>query len=185
MSRRNHPCVRTTGQRPRQSQSDTATENVRAIADLEYSALHSRSFTERVSDAIARAAGSSLSLLGHALLFGGWLLANTKLLPGLPAFDPFPFGLLTTIVSLEAIFLSLFILISQNRMSRQGEHRDHLDLQINLLAEQESTATLILLRRLCERAGIDVSDVGVDTRDLEQDTNVRTLIKKIEHTLPS
>lgn len=147
--------------------------------------MHRRAFIERVSDAIARAAGSSTSLAAHALFFGGWLMANSQGIPGLRAFDPFPFGLLTTIVSLEAIFLSLFILISQNRMSRQAERRDHLDLQVNLLAEQESTATLTLLRRLCEHAGMEVQAEDLGTRQLEQKTNVRALMDELKEKLPS
>ena len=106
-------------------------------------------------------------------------------MPGMRAFDPFPFGLLTTIVSLEAIFLSLFILISQNRMSWQAERRDHLDLQVNLLAEEESTATLALLRRLCEHEGMDVRGEDLGSRHLEQKTNVRALMDELKKELPS
>ena len=90
-------------------------------------------------------------------------------------------GLLTTIVSLEAIFLSLFILTSQNRMSRQAEGREHLDLQINLLAEQESSLTLKLLRRLCERQGIPIEE---EIRELEKRTNIRDLIERIDEQVP-
>lgn len=134
--------------------------------------------TERVADVISRAAGSTASLLVHATFFAGWLLANIHVIPGLPAFDPFPFGLLTTIVSLEAIFLALFILISQQRMSRQAERREHL-------AEQEGTATLRLLRRLCEHAGVDLEAFDLEMRDLEKTTNVQALIAELDRKLPS
>lgn len=158
--------------------------NVQTIAQTEYRALHRRSLVERISDAAARAAGSSASLLFHAVLFAAWLAVNTRLVPGVPPFDPFPFGLLTTIVSLEAIFLALFILISQNRMSRQAERREHLDLQINLLAEQESTMALRLLRRLCDHAGMDLEAFDVESRDLAKKTNIRALIDELDHKLP-
>jgi len=87
------------------------------------------------------------------------------------------------IVSLEAIFLSIWILISQNQMSRQADRREHLDLQINLLAEQESTATLRLVARIAEHLGIDptreVSDVALTT-----ETDIESLASAVEEALP-
>ncbi|MGH7266011.1 MAG: DUF1003 domain-containing protein [Candidatus Rokuibacteriota bacterium] len=162
----------------------TTAGNVRTIARTEYRALHRRSLVERISDATARWAGCSAALVFHVVFFAAWLAINTRLVPGVPAFDPFPFGLLTTIVSLEAIFLALFILISQNRMSRQAERRGHLDLQINLLAEQESTMALRLLRRLCDHAGMDLEAFDVESRELEKKTNIRALIDELDHKLP-
>ena len=73
----------------------------------------------------------------HVVWFAGWILANG--LPGIKHFDPFPFTFLTLVVSLEAIFLSTFILISQNHETLLSERRNQLDLQINLLREQENT----------------------------------------------
>jgi uncharacterized membrane protein len=162
-----------------------AADNVRAVSRVEESELRRRSPIEWLADAIARAAASTSSLVVHALFFGGWLLVNTGQPAGMAAFDPFPFGLLTTIVSLEAIFLSLFILVSQNRMSRQAERREHLDLQINLLAEQESTATLKLLRRLCEQQGVDLRSFDAEAQHLERKTSVQDLIDEIDHELPA
>jgi uncharacterized membrane protein len=156
-------------------------ENVRVVSRFEQGGLQERSVLERLADAVAGAAGSSWSLLAHGVLFSAWLLVNARWIPDLPAFDPPPFGLLTTIVSLEAIFLSLFILTSQNRMSRQAERREHLDLQINLLAEQESSLTLKLLRRLCERQGIPIEE---EARQLEKKTNIRNLVERIDEHVP-
>jgi len=99
-----------------------------------------------VSDAITRFAGTTLCLAIHALWFGG-ILWNSGLLP-FGAFDPFPFSFMTLVVSLEAIFLSLFIMMSQSRMQRQADERSHLDSQINLLAESETTKMLGMLRSL-------------------------------------
>src|SRR5207248_9379933 len=88
--------------------------------------------------------------------FGAWTVAN--LLPRSPLrFDPYPFQLLTLVVSLEAIFLSTFILISQNRQARLGDRRNHLDLQINLLSEQENTKMLSLLEQIAGRVGVSVT----------------------------
>jgi len=79
----------------------------------------------------------------HIVWFGMWILINTGRL-GVRAFDPFPYGLLTMIVSLEAIFLSTFVLISQNRLSEEAERSSDLDLQIGLLTEHELTRVLQL-----------------------------------------
>lgn len=79
-------------------------------------------------------------------------------LVGIHPFDPYPYQFLTFVVSLEAIFLSLFILMSQNRATRQTDARSQLDLQINLLAEQEATKMLQMLQSLCKHQGLAVAD---------------------------
>ena len=97
--------------------------------------------------------------------FGSWIIFNdfTSL-----AFDPFPYTFLTLVVSLEAIFLSTFILISQNHDTQLSERRNHLDLQINLLAEQENTKMLELLQAIASKVGV--------TRDPEVDTLVASAV---------
>ncbi|MGI9043083.1 MAG: DUF1003 domain-containing protein [Gemmatimonadaceae bacterium] len=97
-------------------------------------------------------ASSTGFFLFHISWFAAWLLWNSPLLPG-PKFDPFPFGLLTMIVSLEAIFLSIFVLMTQGRESRIGELREELTLQVNLRIEEEVTKTLHLVAGLYTRMG--------------------------------
>jgi uncharacterized membrane protein len=87
----------------------------------------------------------------HIAWYSAWILVNS--LPGIHPFDPFPFTFLTFMVSLEAIFLSTFILISQNHETRLSELRNNLDLQINLLTEQENTKMLRMLERIAEKVG--------------------------------
>jgi uncharacterized membrane protein len=128
-----------------------AAKNVRTIAELERTALHDRSAADQVGDAIARTTGSAPFVVVHVAWFGSWVLVNTGRIPGFTPFDPFPFSFLTLVVSLEAIFLSVFVLMSQNRMTRLAEKRAHLDLQIDLLAEQELTALLELQRAVCHK----------------------------------
>lgn len=108
---------------------------------------------ERISDYITRFSGSTLFLYIHIVWFGLWILLNINLIriPYLNEFDPFPFGLLTMIVSLEAIFLSTFVLISQNRMSALSEKRTELDLHVNMLAEQKAAKTLELLEHIAQQ----------------------------------
>ena len=93
----------------------------------------------------------------HVLWFGAWVTVNTGVVSGIRPFDPFPFPFLTMTVSLEAIFLALFVLASQNRLSRQADKRSHLDLQIELLAEREMTAVLQLLQDVASHLRVDRS----------------------------
>src|SRR5882672_7692637 len=109
-------------------------KNISAVSAMEHEALASRSYGQRLGDVIACSVGQMWFILAHAVWFGVWVALNYGLIPGLRPFDPFPFQFLTFVVSLEAIFLSLFILVSQNRANQQADRRSHLDLQINLLA---------------------------------------------------
>jgi uncharacterized membrane protein len=113
----------------------------------------------------------------HVLLFAAWIAFNV--LPGLQHFDPYPFTFLTLVVSLEAIFLSTFILISQNYDMRISERRNQLDLQINLLAEQENTKMLQMLERIARKLGADDCD-DQQVRALEEATRPESLIEQIE-----
>lgn len=119
----------------------------------------SASFIEHISGKIAKYAGSTPFLVFHVLWFGGWIAWNTGTLP-FRGFDPFPFGLLTMVVSLEAIFLSIFILMSQNRESGIGELREETTLAVNLRMEAEVTKTLQLVAGLYTRLG---HQIGQDT----------------------
>jgi uncharacterized membrane protein len=163
-----------------------AEKNIQAIAKMEYSALHKRSLADRISDAITKFSGTSTFVIIHVIWFGVWILLNLNLIPGIPAFDPFPFGLLTMIVSLEAIFLSTFVLISQNRMSQMADKRAQLDLQVNLLAEQEMTMMLQMLRRICEYFDLEVESFGEEeVQQLVEKTDVGKIMKELEEKLPS
>src|SRR5262249_32859590 len=147
-------------------------------------ALHQRSFTDRVSDGITRFAGSSVFIILHTVWFTVWIILNVRSIAGIQAFDPYPFTFLTMIVSLEAIFLSIFVLISQNRMAHQADRRAHLDLQINLLSEQENTMMLRMLENLCERQGIETGPLTEDVRSLFEKTDLHTLMRELEKQLP-
>ena len=159
--------------------------NVRAIAQLERQALAERTAADRLSDAIAKAAGSSGFVLAHVILFTVWITLNVGLVPALPIFDPFPFSFLTLVVSLEAIFLSIFVLMSQNRAAWLADRRAHLDLQIDLLAERELTAMLHMLRALCAKQKVVLDDVGTDVNDLLEETDVTELASNLDEKLPA
>ena len=128
--------------------------NVETISRLEQDALRARSIAERLSDTLTKAIGSLASISLHVGWFAAWILINTGVIPWIDPFDPFPFGVLTLIVSTEGVLLALIILISQNRMIRQADRRAHLDLQISLLAEQEATLMLRSKRGLAVEVGV-------------------------------
>jgi uncharacterized membrane protein len=165
--------------------SRTMEENVRAIKVWEQSALHSRSRAERVSEWITYTAARGPVLLAHLLWFAGWAAVNTGFVPAVPPFDPFPFPLLTTFVSLEAIFLALFVLSSQNRLATQADKRAHLDLQIDLLAEREMTAVLQLLQDIARQLGVAHASGSSPIQELAKETDVHQLTSKLDDELPA
>ncbi len=128
--------------------------NVEVVRKLEEATNAEKKTSERVAEAIARFCGSMTFVWVHVVWFGLWTLIN--LIPGLRHIDPFPFTFLTLVVSLEAIFLSTFILISQNHDAKISERRNHLDLQINLLSEQENTRMIEMLTAIARKVGAEI-----------------------------
>jgi uncharacterized membrane protein len=165
--------------------ADPMAYNVEEIASLERKALHERSLAERISDRITGVIGSMSFVFFHVFLFISWGLINLNFIPGIKAFDPFPFGILTLIVSAEGVFITIFILIGQNRMSRQSDRRAHLDLQVSILAEQEMTMMLRMQKQLCDHFGIDTEIVQAEREHLMEETDVQNLVGQLEAQLPS
>jgi len=116
-----------------------------------------RTSAEILADRMIGLASSTAFLVIHAILFVVWIVWNIPGVP-LPQFDPYPYGMLTTIVSLEAIFLSIFVLMTQSRESKIGELREELTLQVNLRVEEEVTKTLHLVAGLYSRLGLKLAD---------------------------
>ena len=154
-------------------------ENVEAIKAWELETLHSRSRIEQISDWVAGTAASGPVLLAHVLCFAGWIVVNAGWVPPVRPFDPFPFPFLTISVALEAIFLALFVLASQNRLTRQSERRSHLNLQIDLLTEREMTAVLRLLRDIASHLDVKTSVTGEQLRELVKKTDVQKLSNRM------
>ena len=137
-----------------------------------------RSFQDRLADVITDFSGNMAFVYLHVVWFAGWIAWNLGAFGGRP-FDPFPFGLLTMIVSLEAIFLSTFVLISQNRISAESERRVSLDLQIGLLTEHELTRALKMLDEIQDHLGI-AQDPGTDLEELEAEVRPEDVLEEIE-----
>ena len=157
--------------------SDAVERNIRTILRLRDQAAHARSAQDRVADAITEFSGNLAFVYLHVAWFAAWLLINTGKL-GIAQFDPYPYGLLTMIVSLEAIFLSTFVLISQNRLSKEADRRADLDLHIGLLGEAELTRVLRMLHAIQDKLGIE-SDDAEEQADLELKTRPEDVLEEM------
>ncbi len=151
--------------------------NIRTIIHLRTKAARERSLQSRLADAITSFSGRMIFAYVHIVWFGAWILLNTGRF-GFSAFDPFPYGLLTMIVSLEAIFLSTFVLISQNRLGEETERRADLDLHVGLLTEHELTRVLQMLDAIQDKMGI-VDHENSDLADLEMETRPEDVLAEI------
>lgn len=137
-----------------------------------------RTLSEKIADGMTQTFGSIPFLILNTIWFVSWILINTNSIPGITPFDPFPFGFLTMIVSLEAIVLAIFVLISQNRAARIDDLREEVDLKIDIVTEQELTKLLQLFVLLMEKNGFILSD-DKELREMIHQTNM----KKIERVL--
>ena len=158
--------------------------NIAAISRLEHDALDRRTVIEHISDAVARFIGSLKFLTVQLIFFAFWATVNVRPLGGMKPFDPFPFSILGLIVSSESVFLTIFVLISQNRMSRQSETRAHLDLQVSMLAEQELTTMLKMQEKMCEHFGINIEADKKAVAGFSKATDVQKLASELEDKLP-
>lgn len=132
----------------------------------------------RVADKITAFAGTMAFVYFHVVWFTLWVLLNVGVFGAFWKFDDFPFGFLTMTVSLEAIFLSTFVLISQNRQGQIAEMRSELDYKTDVKAEKEIDVIMKTLERLAKHEGIDTRDLSAELRQLRQQDNP----KKQPHT---
>ena len=153
-------------------------KNIDTIANTRQVAANQRTREERLADAITAFSGRMYFVYFHIVWFGIWIPINLGLF-GIRPFDPFPFGLLTMIVSLEAIFLATFVLISQNRLSAEADRRADLDLQIGLLTEYELTRVLNMLDAIQDKLGIE-NDTDQELLDLEKNVNPKDVLKEMD-----
>src|SRR3954468_8467014 len=138
-----------------------------------------RRLQDRISDAITGFTGSMRFVVIHALVFGGWIVWNLGWISFLPPFDP-SFVILAMAASVEAIFLSTFVLISQNRMQALAEKRAELDVQISLLAEHEVTQIISVLDAVARHLGVQVEQRS-EIEDAKQDVDPGDVLEAIAH----
>lgn len=153
----------------------------RIIQSLEAKELKKRPWSIRLADELTTAFGSFFFLTVNCLFFIGWILVNTGSLKGVAIFDPFPFPLMTTMVSLEAIVLTLIVLMSQNRQSFISSLREEIDMQVNIMAEKEVTKILQILRRIADKQGIKIEDDELE--EMLKEIEVSYIERKLEQQL--
>jgi len=166
----------------RQHRPSRRVGTTRARRSLAAQFAANRSWIQVLADRLTRVAASTAFLVVHVIWFAGWMLVNTGMV-GIRPFDPFPFGLLTMVVSLEAIFLAIFVLMAQSREAVVAELREEVSLQVVLRMEEEVTKTLQLVAGLYARLGQQVGD-DAELREmlgpLDPDRIERELIEQIE-----
>jgi uncharacterized membrane protein len=151
--------------------------NVSVIAAMEQSAANVRTGGERIADWIASSVGSWTFIIAQTIILTLWIELN--LLAWLYRWDPYPFILLNLVLSFQSAYAAPILMISQNRQAKLSERRHHLDLQVNMLAEQETTEILRLLRLLCDRFGVDFQNDGT-SHILEAETQHAEIVRQIQ-----
>src|SRR3712207_5040327 len=152
--------------------------NIRALEDRRRQEAAAAPMEARVAEAITRFTGSMRFVYLHLALYGAWILVNLGAVPGAPRFDP-SFVVLAMVASVEAIFLSTFVLISQNRMAATADKRADLDLHISLLTEHELTKLVELVTAMAERAGIR-ANADPEIEEVKRDVAPEAVLDEIE-----
>src|SRR5215213_6527077 len=162
--------------------SSVLERNIQSLKDRRLREEADASTQERIADAITRFTGSMLFVYLHLGVFGFWIVANLGWLPGVPAWDP-SFVVLAMVASVEAIFLSTFVLISQNRMAAAADKRADLDLQVSLLAEHEVTRLVTLVSGIADRLGVE-TEADAEVEEIARDVAPEAVLDELEATGP-
>jgi uncharacterized membrane protein len=152
--------------------------NISALVERRRQAEQARRAHDRIADRVTRFTGTLRFVLLHAVVFGLWLLVNARVTPVEP-FDSSFVGL-ATVASVEAIFLSTFVLITQNRMQAEADARADLDVQISLLTEHEVTRLITLVTAIAHRLGVDEAK-DPELSELTRDVAPERVLDEIEH----
>lgn len=158
--------------------SSVLARNIEALTRRREDEARRASLSDRIADAVTRFTGSMTFVGLHLVGFGFWIVANLGWVPGLPAWDE-SFVVLAMIASVEAIFLSTFVLISQNRMQAAADKRADLDLQISLLAEHEVTKLMALTKAMADHLGVKTA-VDAEIPEITRNVAPEAVLDEIE-----
>lgn len=153
--------------------------NIQTLLEARKQQKRERTFEERLAETIGTFAGSVPFIYLHLLIYGGWLFLNSGAITAVKPWDPFPFVMLAMIASVEAIFLSTFVLINQNRMAALNEQRADLDLQVTLLTEHELTRLIHLTDAISRKVGAH-HDSPSDLDEIKRDIPPELVIERME-----
>ncbi|SEQ38752.1 Uncharacterized membrane protein [Faunimonas pinastri] len=162
-----------------ESLSESLRRNIEALEGRRKREAASASTQQKVAQKITAFAGSMVFVYVHLVLYGLWISVNVGLIPKVPRFDP-SLVTLAMIASVEAIFLSTFVLISQNRMAAAADRRADLDLQINLLAEHELTKLAELVEMIAKHLQVPVSGHDAEINEIKKDVAPEAVLDEIE-----
>jgi uncharacterized membrane protein len=166
----------------RHTEEDPFQSNRELVQSFKVRSDAKRTLSAKFADALTQGSGSMVFLILNFLWFAVWIIINTGLIPGIPIFDPFPFGLLTMIVSLEAIGLAIVVLISQNRAAQIADLREEVDLRMDMIAEEEITKLLSIVVQIAEKHGIDLSQDD-DLQAMLEPTNTEAIEEMLENEI--
>jgi len=158
--------------------SETLERNIAALAERRRAEQAHASFQERLADTVTRFTGSMAFVYLHVALVALWVAVNIGAVPGIGRFDP-TFVILATAASVEAIFLSTFVLISQNRMQADADRRADLDLHISLLTEHELTKLASVVGAIAEKVGVETQKAD-DVQEIERDIDPERVLDELE-----
>ena len=158
-------------------------ENVETVLRVENETQRPRSRSEAITDVIGGFVGTISFVAAQLIAFAAWVIVNAATFSQLAPFDPFPYPLLSSITSLEAVLLAAFVLMKQNRMGMVADRRDHLDLQVNLLTEQRAAQIIQMLDRLSARLGVEQHQ-DETSRELGRRVAVEHLVEELHRRLP-
>jgi uncharacterized membrane protein len=154
--------------------------NIKSIAHLEQEFLRQRPTVACLSDWITDIIGSPVFFVGHLVCLAAWIVVNTVDVPDVPHFDPYPCPFLALGIAVEGVLFATFVLMSQKRQTHQADHWAHVDLQVNLLAEQEATKMLQLLQVICNRLGLKKVVQDRDLQEMIKETHIIAMAQALE-----
>ena len=141
-----------------------------------------RTISDKLADFLVWSAGTVIVVVLHIIIFALWIMINLDLIPGMRIFDPYPFNFLTMTVSLEAIFLAIFVLMSQNRESKTADLRQEFDVQVNIIAEREITKIIHILAYIMSHLDINYED-DEELRQMMRPLNIDEIREQLEHQI--
>ncbi|MGI8978299.1 MAG: DUF1003 domain-containing protein [Pirellulaceae bacterium] len=162
---------------------ETVKRNIESIAELEQEFSRQRSTVACLSDRVSGIAASPFFILGHLAWFASWIVLNTFGCPGIEQFDPYPFSFLGLCISSEAALLSMFVLMSQQRQTRQAEQWAHAGLQVGMLSEQETTKMLQMLQSISHHLGMKNVRQDRELNEMVRETPIVAVMQELEKAL--
>ena len=163
--------------------ADLVRRNIDRVIRLEEHAAQSKTPAEAATDWVGRFVGTVTFVAVHLAVFAAWIALNCGAFDLIRPFDRYPFNLLSMVTSCEAVILTAFVLMSQNRMTSLANRRDHFDLQVNLMAEQEASITIQMLDRISRKLGV-VQENADDALALSRTSSLEHVVEELHARLP-